>query len=171
MSTPTLLSDAPWDKLLELLRYQPGIYIGNEAHCRRFIEAVLWTTAAERNGGCCRPTTGTGTACSSASTVGANAAFGSSFTSGSLPSQTWRIYCSTAQFYVPMLVQPEQKGATNASMRAPSRRVQQQTARAGGWTGDTLSLCPDRWRSGRYHPSGNPPRGLADAACDCRQRR
>jgi transposase len=42
MTTPTLLSDDLWNKLLQLLRYQPNIYIGNEAQCRRFIEAVLW---------------------------------------------------------------------------------------------------------------------------------
>ena len=29
-------------KILEFLRSCPGIYVGREADCRRFIEAILW---------------------------------------------------------------------------------------------------------------------------------
>ena len=36
------LSDQQWDKILNVLRQQEGIYIGNERDCRRFVEAVLW---------------------------------------------------------------------------------------------------------------------------------
>ena len=36
------LSDEQWDKILNFLRQQGGIYIGNERDCRRFVEAVLW---------------------------------------------------------------------------------------------------------------------------------
>lgn len=36
------LSDQQGDKILNVLRQQEGIYIGNERDCRRFVEAVLW---------------------------------------------------------------------------------------------------------------------------------
>ncbi|MCC8987906.1 MAG: IS5 family transposase, partial [Candidatus Contendobacter sp.] len=36
------LSDEQWDKVLNFLRQQEGISIGNERACRRFVEAVLW---------------------------------------------------------------------------------------------------------------------------------
>ena len=35
-------SDEQWDKILNFLRQQGGIYIGNERDGRRFVEAVLW---------------------------------------------------------------------------------------------------------------------------------
>ena len=35
------LSDEQWDKVLNFLRQQQGIYIGQEQECRRFVEAVL----------------------------------------------------------------------------------------------------------------------------------
>jgi transposase len=43
MSTVTI-KDAHWPKILRFLRSCPGIYVGREAQCRRFIEAVLWIT-------------------------------------------------------------------------------------------------------------------------------
>jgi len=36
------LTDELWQKILGFLQQQDGIYIGKEADCRRFIEAVLW---------------------------------------------------------------------------------------------------------------------------------
>ena len=36
------LSDPQWDKILDFLKPQSGIYIGAEQHCRQFVEAVLW---------------------------------------------------------------------------------------------------------------------------------
>ena len=36
------LSDPQWDKILDFLKQQRGIYIGVEQHCRQFVEAVLW---------------------------------------------------------------------------------------------------------------------------------
>ena len=41
MSTVTL-SPERWPKVLEFLRSQPDLYVGKEADCKRFIEAVLW---------------------------------------------------------------------------------------------------------------------------------
>lgn len=41
MST-TKLSDSNWDTILHLLKQQQGIYVGQEAHCRRVVEAALW---------------------------------------------------------------------------------------------------------------------------------
>jgi transposase len=38
----TRLSDDDWDKMLCFLRTQKGVYVGTEAACRRFLEAVLW---------------------------------------------------------------------------------------------------------------------------------
>ena len=38
------LSPRQWDQILEFLRSCTGLYIGQEAECRRFIEAVLWIT-------------------------------------------------------------------------------------------------------------------------------
>ena len=36
------LSDLQWDKILDFLKQQSGIYIGAEQRCRQFVEAVLW---------------------------------------------------------------------------------------------------------------------------------
>lgn len=36
------LDETTWGKILAFLRQQPGIYIGQEANCRRFVEAMLW---------------------------------------------------------------------------------------------------------------------------------
>ena len=36
------LSPEQWAKLLEFLRGRAGLYVGQEADCRRFIEGVLW---------------------------------------------------------------------------------------------------------------------------------
>jgi len=41
MST-TKLRDDQWSKLLAFLHNHPRAYVGNEANCRRFVEAVLW---------------------------------------------------------------------------------------------------------------------------------
>lgn len=40
--TPIKLSDQHWHKLRDFLRQVPGIYIGQETECRRFLEGVLW---------------------------------------------------------------------------------------------------------------------------------
>jgi transposase len=40
--TTVTLSDDQWLKILGFLRTSPNIYIGQEAQCRRFVEAVLW---------------------------------------------------------------------------------------------------------------------------------
>lgn len=43
MGMPTTkLSDSNWDTILHLLKQQQGIYVGQEAHCRRVVEAALW---------------------------------------------------------------------------------------------------------------------------------
>lgn len=36
------LDDRTWQRVLELLRQQPDVYVGKEQDCRRFIEAILW---------------------------------------------------------------------------------------------------------------------------------
>ena len=36
------LSDAQWAKMLAFLRTCPGIYIGSQGRCRKFLAAVLW---------------------------------------------------------------------------------------------------------------------------------
>jgi len=41
MSTVTLRDDQ-WLKILAFLRSCPDVYVGQEAKCRRFLEAVLW---------------------------------------------------------------------------------------------------------------------------------
>ena len=38
------LSPEQWDQILDFLRGCAGLYVGQEADCRRFIEAVLWIT-------------------------------------------------------------------------------------------------------------------------------
>lgn len=43
MSTARLSSEQ-WSRILEFLRDQPDLYVGQAADCRRFIEAVLWIT-------------------------------------------------------------------------------------------------------------------------------
>ena len=39
-----MIQDAHWPKILQFLRSCPGIYVGQETKCRRFLEAVLWIT-------------------------------------------------------------------------------------------------------------------------------
>ena len=41
MSAVTL-SPQQWTRMLEFLRSEPDLYIGKEADCKRFIEAILW---------------------------------------------------------------------------------------------------------------------------------
>jgi transposase len=38
------IKDDQWSKILEFIRACPGIYVGKEASCRRFVEGVLWIT-------------------------------------------------------------------------------------------------------------------------------
>ena len=40
MSTATL-TNQQWSKIVTFLRAHPGVYVGQEQHCRRFVEAVL----------------------------------------------------------------------------------------------------------------------------------
>lgn len=40
----TRLPDKTWAKLLNFLRAEPGVYVGEPEACRRYIEAVLWVT-------------------------------------------------------------------------------------------------------------------------------
>jgi hypothetical protein len=81
MQVSPLLDDQTWQKLLPVLRQQPGIYIGSEAQCRRFIEAVLWIDRWVLSGGSCQSATGTGIVCSSALTDGVSGASGNRLTS------------------------------------------------------------------------------------------
>ena len=37
-----LLKDEQWTKIVAFLRQCPGVYVGNETTCRRFVEAVIW---------------------------------------------------------------------------------------------------------------------------------
>ena len=36
------LRDDEWSRMLQFLRSCPGVYVGQEEGCQRFIEAVLW---------------------------------------------------------------------------------------------------------------------------------
>ena len=36
------LSPGQWARMLDFLRGRTGLYVGREADCRRFVEAVLW---------------------------------------------------------------------------------------------------------------------------------
>jgi transposase len=40
--TDVRLTDAEWTKIRDWLRQDPNVYVGNEAECRRFVEAVKW---------------------------------------------------------------------------------------------------------------------------------
>ena len=40
--TTAKLPDEKWTKIVSFLRDDPRAYVGNEADCRRFVEAVLW---------------------------------------------------------------------------------------------------------------------------------
>jgi len=42
MSTVELRDDQ-WSKSLQFLRSCSDVYVGQEVHCRRFMEAILWT--------------------------------------------------------------------------------------------------------------------------------
>jgi transposase len=36
------LTDEEWIKIRDFLKQDPNVYVGNEAACRRFVEAVKW---------------------------------------------------------------------------------------------------------------------------------
>ena len=36
------LSPEQWSKVLEFLRGRSGLYVGKEAECKRFVEAIIW---------------------------------------------------------------------------------------------------------------------------------
>ncbi len=38
------LTDEQWTKIRDSLVHDPRAYLGNEAECRRFVEAVLWVS-------------------------------------------------------------------------------------------------------------------------------
>lgn len=38
------LADEQWNKILKFLRTCPNVYVGQEAHCRRYLAGVLWIT-------------------------------------------------------------------------------------------------------------------------------
>lgn len=40
--TTVILADDQWQKILPFLRSCPNVYVGDETHCRRFVEAVWW---------------------------------------------------------------------------------------------------------------------------------
>jgi transposase len=40
--TDVNVTDEPWTKIRGFLRQDPKAYVGNEAICRRFIEAIKW---------------------------------------------------------------------------------------------------------------------------------
>ena len=40
--TTIRIQDEQWSKILAFVRAHPRVYVGNEAQCRRFLEAVLW---------------------------------------------------------------------------------------------------------------------------------
>ena len=52
MSNGTL-TDEKWTRIRDYLKDDPNAYVGNEADCRRFVEAVIWISRRERNGAYC----------------------------------------------------------------------------------------------------------------------
>jgi transposase len=40
--TDVRLTDEQWKKILDFLRADPHVYVGNKAQCRRFVEALKW---------------------------------------------------------------------------------------------------------------------------------
>lgn len=42
--TDVRLTDEQWTKIRDFLRQDPNAYVGNEANCRRFVEAVKWVS-------------------------------------------------------------------------------------------------------------------------------
>jgi transposase len=40
--TTVKLTEEQWAKIREFLKQDPNAYVGNEAECRRFVEAVIW---------------------------------------------------------------------------------------------------------------------------------
>ena len=40
--TNVRLQDDQWTKIRDFLKDDPNAYVGNEAECRRFVEAVIW---------------------------------------------------------------------------------------------------------------------------------
>ena len=40
--TTTTLTDEQWDKMCAFLQAETRVYVGKQADCRRFVEAVIW---------------------------------------------------------------------------------------------------------------------------------
>jgi transposase len=40
--TNVRLQDDQWTKIRDFLKDDPNAYVGNEAECRRFVEAIIW---------------------------------------------------------------------------------------------------------------------------------
>ncbi len=40
--TSIRLADEQWTKIRDFLKQDPNVYLGNEANCRLFVEAVIW---------------------------------------------------------------------------------------------------------------------------------
>lgn len=40
--TSIRLTDEQWAKIRDFLKEDPNVYLGNEAKCRQFLEAVIW---------------------------------------------------------------------------------------------------------------------------------
>ena len=40
--TDVRLQDDQWTRIRDFLKDDPNTYVGNEAECRRFVEAVIW---------------------------------------------------------------------------------------------------------------------------------
>jgi transposase len=41
------LTDDEWAKIRDFLLQDPNVYVGNEANCRRFVEAVKWMSRSD----------------------------------------------------------------------------------------------------------------------------
>lgn len=42
--TTIRLTDKQWTKVRDFLKQEPNVYLGKEAECRLFVEAVMWIT-------------------------------------------------------------------------------------------------------------------------------
>ena len=149
------LSPNQWPKILEFLHSQPDLYVGKEAECKQFVEAVLWIGRSGHSGGCFRPSMASGIAYTSGLYDGASEGSGSGCTSTSSMILIWNTSLSTARSFERILAlrgRLKKRWSSITGPRSEQRRVHYESPCERGQPRKPSAVHTDRRTGGRYHP-------------------